>query len=333
MRGYVLNGYGGPEKAELTDLRAPPPRPGQVQIRVRAAGLNPVDYKIREGKLKVITRYKLPIVLGNELAGDVELPGAGVSGFTKGDRVYARVAKDKLGAFGDYATVDAKFLAPIPHACSYEQAAAVPLAGLTALQCLRDELNAGAGMNLLITGGAGGVGSFAIPLAKWLGATVTTTASPRGEALVRELGADQVIDYTQQPLSDYSRQFDAALDLVGNDLPAVFGSVRSGGKVVTIAGMPEPQTAKLDLQANWKLSALFWFASYGLRAKAKKFGVEYRYKFMHPSGSELAELTQLINDEILPIKIDRSFPFDQIEQAFAYLEAGRAKGKVVVKMA
>lgn len=333
MRGYVLNGYGGPKRTQLTDLRAPPPRPGQVQVRVRAAGLNPVDYKIREGKLRVVNRYPLPIVMGNEFAGDVQLLGAGVSGFAKGDRVYARVAKEKLGAFGEYVSVDAGLLAPMPHACSYEEAAGVPLAGLTAMQCLRDELHAAAGMNLLITGGAGGVGCFAIPLAKWLGATVTTTASPRGAALVRELGADHVIDYTQQSLSEFERGFDAALDLVGNDLPSVFASVREGGKVVTIAGTPEPKTAQLDLKANWKLSALFWFASYALRAKAKKLGVQYRYKFMHPSGAELTELTGLINDGVLPIKIDRSFPFDQIKQAFAYLEAGRAKGKVVVKIA
>ena len=111
MRAYLLHRYGGPERTELSDLRKPVPRPGQVLIRVRAAGLNPVDYKIREGKLRAISRYRLPVILGNELAGDVELPGAGVSGFSKGDRVYARVAKDRLGAFAEYACVEADLIA------------------------------------------------------------------------------------------------------------------------------------------------------------------------------------------------------------------------------
>ena len=332
MRAYLLQRYGGPERTELSDLRKPVPRPGQVLIRVRAAGLNPVDYKIREGKLRAINRYRLPVILGNELAGDVELPGAGVSGFSKGDRVYARVAKDRLGAFAEYACVEADLIAMMPHSCSYEQAAGVPLAGLTALQCLLDELGVKPGMKLLITGGAGGVGCFAIPLAKWLGAEVTTTASPRGADLVRELGADAVIDYTSENLGDYARRFDGALDLVGGDLQQVFNSVVSGGQVVSIAAMPEPRTAELDLNKGWQLRTLFWLISYRLRKQAAQAGVHYRYKFMHPSGAELAELTQLIDAGTLPVKIDRSFPFEQIDQAFAYLESGRAKGKVVVKL-
>ncbi len=331
MRAFVLNRYGGPDRARLTDLRRPSPKRGQLLIQVRAAGLNPVDYKIRQGMLRAINRYPLPAIMGNELAGEVVQLGAGASGYSKGDRVYARVAKERLGAFAEFACVETALVAPMPHSLSFEQAAGVPLAGLTAMQCLRDELGAAEGMKLLITGGAGGVGCFAIPLAKWLGATVTTTASPRGEALVRELGADEVIDYTTDSLTNHQRRFDAALDLVGSDMEAVFGSVAKGGKVVSVAAMPEPQTARVDLERDWKLQSLFWLISYRLRAQAKAAEVSYRYKFMHPSGEELRELSQLIDAGTLPVKIDRSIPFEQIDQAFAYLEAGRAKGKVVVK--
>ena len=170
-------------------------------------------------------------------------------------------------------------------------------------------------------------------MAKWLGAEVTTTASPRGKALVEQLGADVVIDYTTQRFEEQLRDMDGVLDLLGGEtLMKSFSVVKRGGKVVSIAGMPEPQTARKDLGRGALLSTLFWFASYRLRAEARKHQVSYRYLFMHPSGSELAELADLIaNGTIRPV-IDRVFPFQDIAEAFAYLETGRAKGKVVVQI-
>ncbi len=333
MQAFVLNRYGGADATALTDVPQPVPGRGEVLIRVHAAGLNPVDYKTREGKLRVINAYALPIVMGCELAGVVAAIGAGVQGFSVGDRVMARVAKQRLGAFAEFACVEADLVAPMPATLDFEHAAALPLAGLTALQCLRDELQVGKGSHVLITGGAGGVGTYAIALAKWLGAEVTTTASPRGEALVRSLGADHVIDYTQQKLADFARCFDAALDLVGGDtLPPLFGLVKPGGTVVSIAGTPEPQTARKDLQRGAGLAFLFWIISRGLRGQAKKFGVSYRYLFMHPSGKELAELAALVDAGRLRVVLDKVFDFAEIGAAFAYLEAGHAKGKVVVRM-
>jgi alcohol dehydrogenase len=239
-----------------------------------------------------------------------------------------------MGAFADYAVVPESLLARMPASLDFNAAAGVPLAGLTALQALRDELHVKKGSRIFIPGGAGGVGTFAIQLAKWLGAEVTTTASPRGRALVERLGADVVIDYTTQRFEAHVHDMDGVFDLVGGEtLKRSFGVVKRGGKVVSIAGMPEPETARKDLGRGVFLAALFWFASYGLRAEARRHGVSYRYLFMHPSGPELAELGQLIEDRKLEPVIDRVFPFAEIREAFAYLEAGHAKGKVVVSMA
>jgi alcohol dehydrogenase len=333
MRAFVLTRYGGAEATELREMPHPRPARGEVLVRVHAAGLNPVDFKLRQGKLRVIKRFSLPVVMGNELAGTVAVRGAGATLFSEGDRVFARMPKTDMGAFADYAVVPENLLARMPASLDFNTAAGVPLAGLTALQALRDELHLKKGSRIFISGGAGGVGTFAIQLAKWLGAEVTTTASPRGRALVERLGADTVIDYTAERFEDHVQDMDGVFDLVGGEtLRKSFGVVRRGGKVVSIAGMPEPLTARKDLERGVFLAALFWLASYGLRAEARKHGVAYRYLFMHPSGPELSELAQLIEQKRLEPVMDRVFPFAAIKEAFAYLESGHAKGKVVVEM-
>lgn len=333
MRAFVLTRYGGPEVAELRKVSRPTPGPNEVLVRVKAAGLNPVDFKTRQGKLKVIQRYSLPVVMGNELAGIVESQGKDATRFAIGDRVFARMPKTEMGAMAEYAVVPENLLAKIPDGLDFETAAGVPLAGLTALQALRDEMGLMPGGRVFIPGGAGGVGTFAIQIAKWLSAEVTTTASPSGRALVERLGADVVIDYTKEKFEDQVGDMDGVFDLIGGDtLKKSFGVLKRGGKVVSVAGMPEPQTALKDLQRGPLLAALFWLASYGLRAAARKHGATYRYLFMHPSGVELAELAELIECGKLTPIIDRVFPFEEIGKAFAYLESGHAKGKVIVRM-
>ncbi len=333
MRAYVLNSYGSADGSRLTDVPAPVPGTHDILVRVRAAGLNPVDFKFRQGKLRVIYRPQLPFVLGNELAGEVIAVGSGVKKFSVGDRVFARVRKDLGGGFAEQACVAEAYAAHMPKNIDFATAAAVPLAGLTALQALRDELGVGPGTRLFISGGAGGVGTFAIQIAKWLGAHVTTTASKRGEALVRSLGADEVIDYTSQDISQFGRIFDAAFDLIGGEtLDKTIGIMKPGTKIVSVAATPEPETALKDLGRGRLLAALFWVASYRIRARARNANVAYRFLFMHPSGSELAELSQLIEQEKMKVIIDRTFPFERISEALAYVESGRAKGKVVVEM-
>jgi NADPH:quinone reductase-like Zn-dependent oxidoreductase len=333
MRAYVLKHYGGPEGSQLMDVPAPAPRPRDILVGVRAAGLNPVDFKFRQGKLRAILRPKLPLVLGNELAGEVIAVGSDVKRFRVGDRVFARVGKDGAGAFAEQACVDEDDAAHMPRSLDFTTAAAVPLAALTALQALRDELGVKPGQKVFISGGAGGVGTFAIQIAKWLGADVTTTASPRGEALVRSLGCDEVIDYTAQDISKTAAGFDAGFDLIGGTtLDQMFEIMKPGTKIVSIAALPEPQTAIKDLGGRRVLSAMFWIISYGIRSRARRAGISYRFLFMHPSGSDLAQLAELIEQGKLKVIVDKTYPFAKISEALAYVESGRAKGKVVVTM-
>jgi len=317
----------------LRDVPVPAAAAGSVLIRVHAAGLNPVDYKIRQGKMRLLNRLDLPLVAGSELAGVVDAVGKGITRFAEGDRVFARVDKSKLGAFADYAAVSESLVAAMPASLGFVQAAGLPLAGLTALQALRDELDVAKGDRLFISGGAGGVGTMAIQIAAWMGAEVATTASAAGDALVRRLGADRVIDYTRERFQDTLHDYDAAFDLIGgSDLAAMFAIVKPGGTVVTIAGVPERTRASQDLDAGPLVSALLWLASARLRRQARRHGVTYRYLFMRPSGEDLTFLARLADERALEVVIDRVFPFDQISDAFAHLEQGRTKGKVVVQM-
>lgn len=333
MRAYVLTGYGEPNNMELRDMPVPTPAPNEVLVRVHAAGLNPVDFKTRGGLLYPIVTYPLPVVAGNELAGVVESVGGGVTRFAPGDRVFSRVHKTNLGALAEYAAVDGAVVAKMPASLDFVPAAGVPLAGLTALEALQEELQVKPGQKIFISGGAGGVGTFAIQIAKGLGAEVTTTASQEGAELARRLGADRVIDYRAEKFEELLKDYDGAFDLVGGaTLDRTFRIVKSGGKVVSIAGLPEPTTAWKDLKADWPLATLFWFASLWLRWEAWRYGVTYRYLFMHGSGARLAELAELIDEHRLEVVVDRVFPFEQVADAMAYLEKGHAKGKVIVRM-
>lgn len=333
MRALVLSHYGGPEHTALTDVPQPSPRTGELLVRVHAAGLNPVDFKTRAGALKIIHNYQLPIVMGNELSGVVEAVGPGVMRFAKGDRVFARVNKNIMGAFAEYAVVHEDHAARMPTSLDFPSAAAVPLAALTALQALRDELRLSADERIFIPGAAGGVGAFAIQIAKHLGAHVATTASPRGEALVKRLGADVVIDYSRERFEYKLSGYDCAFDLLGGDtLTRLWSVLKPGGRVVSIAGMPEPATARKDLGRGSGLAALFWVASLTTRLRAARHGLSYRYLFMHPSGADLAYLASLIDAKKLEVVIDRVFSFSEAKEAMAYLETGHAKGKVVLAM-
>ncbi len=335
MRALLLTRYGGPDATELRDdVPTPSAGPKEVLVQVRAAGLNPVDFKTRDGQLKMILRYPLPAVMGNEIAGVVESVGSNVTRLAAGDRVYARLDKSTMGGLAERAVVHEDHLAKMPASVDFEAAAAVPLAALTAMQALRDELQLKQGQRVFISGGAGGVGTFAIQMAKHFGAKVATTASPRGEALVRRLGADVVVDYTRERFEDVLHDYDAVFDLLGgDDLARSFSVVKRGGMVVSVAGMPEPTTARRDLGRGDALAALFWVASFGTRRTAAKYGVRYRYLFMHPSGTDLEAIAALIDAKQIAVIIDKKFPFAKAKEALAYLESGRAKGKVIVNIA
>jgi NADPH:quinone reductase-like Zn-dependent oxidoreductase len=332
MRAVLLTGYGGPEKTRLTSVDKPSIGAGDLLVRVTGAGLNPLDYKTRKGEVRVILRRRLPFVLGNELSGEVVDAGQDVRDFAVGDRVIGRVEKSRLGGFAEYAAIDASVTAHAPASIPLADAAGLPLAGLTALQAL-SELQAGPGRHILITGGAGGVGTLAIQIARILGAEITTTASPRGEALVRDLGADHVIDYTTTDLANVETRFDGVFDLMGGKtLNACFGLCKPGGTVLTIAGMPDAHTARHDLGAGWILQLLFDLAARRYRQLAREHGVTYRYMFMRPDGPGLTRLVKWVDAGKLRLIVDSRHPFDDFPKAMAHLESGHAKGKVLLRM-
>jgi alcohol dehydrogenase len=331
MQGSVLTRYKRP--LELREVPEPKAGEGEVLIRVRAAGLNPTDYKVRDGMARLFYRYDLPVVAGNELAGVVEAVGTGVTRHAVGDRVFTRVDHHKMGAFAEYAVVAEDLVGRMPKSLDFDEAAALPLAGLTALQGLRDKLAVKAGDRMLITGGAGGVGTLAIQLAVWMGVTVAATASPRGEKLVRSLGAETVIDYQAQKPKDVLRDYDGAFDLVGGqDLRDCFDVLKPGAKTVSIAGVPEPKMVREDVGLGPLWAAGAWVLSTKIRRLARRKGVSYRLMLMHPSGDDLDLLAHLVDDGHLKPVIDRVLPFRQIPDALAHVEQGRAKGKVIVRL-
>jgi NADPH:quinone reductase-like Zn-dependent oxidoreductase len=317
MKAFLLNGYGGPEKAGLGDCPEPEIKPDDILVKVMAAGLNPIDYKIRQGAMKLIQRLNLPVPMGSEAAGTVEKTGPLVTKFKPGDRVFFRCDKGRMGAFAETVATSETSAALMPKTVDFVAAASIPLAALTALQVLRDQLQVKRGDRIFISGGAGGVGTFAIQLSKWMGAHVVTTASPRGAELVSRLGADRVIDYTSQDFSNKIRDMDGAFDLLGGEtLLKSFSCVKAGGKVVSIAGVPEPETARQDLALGAAMASLFWLISLKTRLAARRKSL----------------LARLIDDGTVKPVIDKVFPFSEAAGAFNYLETGRAKGKIVLSM-
>lgn len=333
MKAYRIHRYGGPECATLDDAPEPQPRPNDLLVEVSGVSLNPVDYKTRLGAVRVLFRPKLPAAFGNDLSGEVIAIGSAVSQFKVGDRIIACSRITEMGSFAEIARIDERCASLAPTTIDLPTASALPLAGQTAQQVLRDLLHVRPGMHVLITAGAGGVGCFAIQLAKLMGAEVTTTASSRGEAMVRVMGADHVIDYTNTNLASVGRKFDAVFDLAGGEtLEACFKVARPGATVVSIAGLPTPSTVSRELGMGAGLKALFWLASFGLRRKAAANGVSYHYYFLHPRSADLSELVALVDAGTLKIVVDKSFAFENIAEAMAHLEAGHAKGKVVVSL-
>lgn len=333
MKAYILDRYGDAQNAKISDWPMPSPKAKEILVKVAAVGLNPVDFKTRNGKLKIIQDPPKPFVMGNEFSGEIIECGLGVKKFKIGDKIIARVMKDKMAAFAEYVAIDENIAALAPNSIPLDEAAGLPLAGLTALQALEEELKISPNYELLITAGAGGVGTLAIQIAKALGAIVTTTASIRGKDLAQSLGADEIIDYNSQDISKANRRFDGIFDLVGEEtLEKLFAIAKPKTKVVSIAGMPEPLTAKKDLGRGLFLQSIFWLASIKLRKLAKQNNVEYRYLFMRPDGEGLLRLSQMIDQGKLKLIIDRTFEFADIADAIAYLESGRAKGKIIVKM-
>ena len=303
-----------------------------VLVEVHATGVNLIDSKVRDGEFKLILPYRPPFILGHDVAGTVIKTGPKAVRFKVGDEVFARPRDFRVGTFAEFIAIDEADVAPKPKSLSMAEAASIPLVGLTAWQALVEVGKVKPGQKVFIQAGSGGVGTFAIQLAKHLGATVATTTSAKNAELVNSLGADVVIDYKAQDFEKVLSGYDLVLNSQDTKtLDKSLGVLRSGGQLISISGPPDPAFAR-KLGLNLFLKLVMRLLSSGIRRKSKRRGIGYSFLFMRANGGQLAKITALIEAGALRPVIDRVFPFEKTNEALAYVETGRAKGKVVVTM-
>ncbi|MBB0968368.1 NADP-dependent oxidoreductase [Dietzia aerolata] len=328
MKAFAVRKYGEP----VVQIQAPEPAvgAGDVLVEMVAAGVNQTDERLRSGGFKQILPFDLPLILGSDIAGRVVAVGEKVSGFTAGDEVFAFPGMDRVGTFADRVAVNADSVARMPTSLSFAEAASLPVVALTAWQILAERGRIGPGHTVLIHGGAGGVGSIAIQVAKHLGATVATTASASSADFVRELGADIVIDYRDQDFEQLLGDVDLVLDNQGGQtLMKSLRVLRRGGKVFGIADPPDPAFAD-RIGANPVVALTIRAMSSKVRRQARRQGVSYEFYFVHPDGGQLRQIGELIDDGALRPIVDRVLPFDQTPHALQALTAGGVHGKIVV---
>jgi NADPH:quinone reductase-like Zn-dependent oxidoreductase len=332
MKAFILDGYGSADRVQLGDVPQPELRDDDVLVRIHAAGINLLDSKIRTGEFKRILPYRLPLILGHDVAGVVVEVGSRVRRFKPGDEVYARPADGRIGAFAEFIAMREDDVAIKPKALTMEEAASIPLVGLTAWRALIERAGLKRGQKVLIHAGSGGVGTFAIQLAKHVGATVATTTSTANVDLVRSLGADVVIDYKKEDFADVLRGYDVVVNSLDSvTLEKSLRVLKPGGQLISISGPPDAAFGR-SIGASWVLRAIMGVLSYGIRSKANRRQARYSFLFMRANGVQLAEIASLIDDRIIRPVVDRVFPFASTKEAMAYLEAGRARGKVVISM-
>lgn len=308
-------------------------RDEDVLVKVRATGVNLLDSKVRDGEFKLILPYRPPFILGHDVAGIVVRVGRNVRRFKVGDEVYARPRDHRVGTFAEFIALNEADVAPKPKNISMEEAASIPLVGLTAWQALVEVGKLKSGQKVFIQAGSGGVGTFAIQLAKHLGAIVATTTSAKNVELVKSLGADVVIDYKTQDFEKVLSGYDLVLH--SQDAEALKKSLRvlkPGGLLVSISGPPDPEFAK-EKGMNLFLKLVMRMLSRGVRKKARSLGVRFSFLFMRAQGQQLSQITSLIESAAIRPVVDKVFPFEKTGDALAYVEAGRAKGKVVITVA
>jgi NADPH:quinone reductase-like Zn-dependent oxidoreductase len=332
MKAIVVAQYG---KDGFRAAEVPEPKVGSndVLVRVSAASINPLDKMVRNGEFKQLLKYKPPFVIGHDVAGVVTQVGATVTDFKVGDEVYARPRDLRIGTFAEYIAIDQNDVALKPTSLTLHEAAALPLVALAAWQILVEKAQIKPGQKVLVHAGAGGLGSTVIQLAKHLGAHVATTTTGATEALVRDLGADVVIDYTKQDFSQVLSGYDLVLDsLGGQNLMKSLTVLKPGGLVIGVAGPPDAGFAK-QLRAPKPFEFVLSFLSRKVRRAAKKLGVRYSFFFMRADGAQLGKLAALYDAGNLRPVLDRTFTFDQALEALAYVESGKVKaGKVVVAL-
>lgn len=332
MKAFILESYGANRALQLADAPEPQLRDDEVLVQVHAAGVNQLDSKIRDGQFKLILPYRLPLILGHDVAGVVVKAGPRVRQFKPGDEVYARTDDFRIGTFAEFVPVKESSLAPKPKGLTMEEAASIPLVGLTAWQALVETAKLTKGQRVFIQAGSGGVGTFAIQLARHLGATVATTTSAANFELVRSLGADVVIDYRTQDFEDVLHDYDVVLNSQdGKTLGKSLRVLKGGAKLVSISGPPDPAFGR-NIAAPAFVRLVMRLLSSGIRRRARGRGIDYSFLFMRANGAQLREITRLIEAGAIRPVVDKVFAFESTNEALAYSEAGHAKGKVVIKI-
>lgn len=331
MKAAYINRYGNINDVQLDEQSKPVLTENDVLIKVHAASINPLDLRVLEGEFKAILPVQFPFILGNDFAGTVVQVGANVTQFKVGDEVYAKT--DLNGAFAEYTVVHQSSLALKPQNISMELAASLPLVSLTAWQALVEIAKVQAGQKVLIHAGSGGVGSIAIQLAKHLGATVATTTSGKNAQWVKALGADIIIDYKTTDFEQELKDYDVVLDTQGGKiLEKSLNVLKRGGRIISISGPPDREFAEA-IHANWLLKCIIPLLSWSIRNKAKKKGITYSFLFMQPNGQQLSEISKLVESGNINPIVDKTYAFTEIKNTFQYVNTGRAKGKVVLKIA
>jgi NADPH:quinone reductase-like Zn-dependent oxidoreductase len=331
MKAFAIDAY----KGALTSRQVPDPvaGPGEVLVAIAAASVNPLDVKLRDGAFKLVLPYRMPLILGHDLAGTVIALGTGTRRFKIGDEVFARPDKGRIGSFAERIAVAEADLALKPTRLGMVEAAALPLVSLTAWQVLVERAQLRSGQRVLIHAGSGGVGTVAIQLAKHLGAFVATTVGPNNVALARELGADVVIDYRAEAFDQRLSGYDVVLHSLGTDvLQRSLQVLKPGGKLISISGPPDPAFAH-QIGAGCLMRQLLRLASFGIRAKARQRGVDYSFLFMRADGGQLAEIAKKVDAGVIQPVIDRIYAFDETPAALERVASGRARGKVVIRVA
>ncbi|RUT99892.1 NADP-dependent oxidoreductase [Mesorhizobium sp. USDA-HM6] len=332
MKAFVVDKYGKKSTLRLADVPTPDLRDDDVLVEIHAAGVNLLDAKIRDGEFKAFLRYRPPFILGHDVAGIVVRAGSKVRKFKPGDEVYARPRDGRIGTFAEFIAMNEADVALKPKNLSMEEAASIPLVGLTAWQVLVEKAGLKKGQKVFIQAGSGGVGTFAIQLAKHLGATVATTASAASTGLVEGLGADIVVDYRKEDFEKVLKNYDVVVNSQdAKTLEKSLSVLKPGGQLISISGPPDPEFAE-KLGLNMVLRLVMRALSRGIRKRAQQAGVRYSFLFMWPEGDQLGKITRLIESGTIRPVIDRIFPFEQTNEALAFVQAGRAKGKVAVKV-
>ncbi|MEH2329779.1 NADP-dependent oxidoreductase [Nostoc sp.] len=307
MKAIVINAYGNEDVLDYVDVERPEAKAGEVLVKVHVAAVNPADWKIRDGMGESFG-FKLPLILGGDIAGTVEEVGDGVEIFKKGDAVYGMTLSGLSGAYAEYAVAKADAIVPKPESIDFEGAAAIPIGALTAWQAMFDLANLSSGQRILITGASGGVGSMAVQLAKAKGAFVIGTASGKNEKFVRDLGADEFVDYTRQPFEEVVKDVDVVFDTIGGDTQErAFQTLKKGGFLVTSAQTPSEE-------------------------KAKEFGTEAAFVFCKPNAGQLTEINRLIEEGKLKIHIETILPLTEVKKAHQLSQSGRTRGKIVLQV-